>query len=49
MGRLPLLGTERQRVDVAGRARDCLGDHAAPPVEDGIREIAGLANDRTER
>ena len=39
----------RQRVDVAGRAGDRLGDHPAAPVEHGVGEVAGLAHDRAER
>ena len=42
-------GADRQRVDVAGRAGDGLGDHAAAPVEHRVGEIAGLAHDRAER
>ncbi len=37
------------RVDVAGRAGDRLGQHAALGVEDAGREIAGLAHRGRER
>ena len=36
------------RVDVAGRAGDGLRQHAALPVEDAGREVAGLAHDGRE-
>jgi hypothetical protein len=39
----------RHRVDVARRAGDGLGDHAAAPVEHAGGEVAGLAHDRRER
>ena len=39
---------ERQRVDVAGRAGIGLRHHAAAPVEQRHREIAGFAHDRAE-
>ena len=38
-----------ERVDVAGRAGDRLGDHAAATVEHRVGEVAGLAHDRRER
>ena len=38
-----------ERVDVAGRAGDGLGDHPAAAVEHGVGEVAGLAHDRRER
>ena len=37
-----------QRVDVAGRAGDGLGDHAAARVEQAAGQVAGLAHDRAE-
>ena len=39
----------RHRVDVARRAGDRLGDHAAPAVEHAGREVAGLPHDGRER
>ena len=38
-----------ERVDVAGRAGDGLGDHPAAPVEHRVGEVAGLAHDGRER
>ena len=35
-----------QRVDVAGRPGHRLRHHASAPIEQGVGEIAGLANDR---
>ena len=38
-----------ERVDVARRAGDGLGDHPAAPVEHRVGEVARLAHDRRER
>src|SRR3712207_7457930 len=38
----------RHGVDVAGRARDGLGQHAPAAVEDAGREVAGLPDDGRE-
>ena len=42
-------GATRQGVDVARRAGDGLGDHAALAIEDAVRQVAGLPDDRAER
>ncbi len=42
-------GRDRQRVDVPRGPGDRLRDHAPAAVEQGVREVAGLANDRAER